>query len=210
MTQARATRSINAVKFAIAGAAAIGAVLAPAGLAFADPAAPDPTLVPSDPAAAAPGQPVVSNDGPAAPPPAPPGGPPQVPEIANPVYGSGQYGSGPIGTLRDLWHQAHDPYGFQDPEAANNGPAAPPPGSGPAPKLPPGYVSINAPGSETPVTAPAPGSVPGGPPLPPGYYPLNGPPPPGYQYNSPGGQAPAPGLLDPAAPGAPAPAAPAS
>src|ERR1700756_407246 len=98
--QAPPPPSIYAVKFAIAGAAAVGAVLAPAGLAFADPAAPGPTLGPSDPAAAAPGQPVVSNDGPAGPPPAPPVGPPQVPEIANPVYGSGNYGSGPIGTLR--------------------------------------------------------------------------------------------------------------
>ncbi len=62
--------------------------------------------------------------------------------------------------------------------------------------LPPGYVSINAPGSETPVTAPAPGSGPVGPALPPGYYSLNGPPPPGYEYNSPGQRPPAP----PAAP----------
>ncbi|MEX3654372.1 hypothetical protein ABFW09_16915, partial [Mycolicibacterium fortuitum] len=62
--------------------------------------------------------------------------------------------------------------------------------------LPPGYKSINAPGSETPVTAPAPGSGPAGPPLPPGYYSLNGPPPPGYEYNSPGRQPAAP----PAAP----------
>jgi hypothetical protein len=195
MTHGRAMRSISAVKFAIAGAAAVGAVLTPAGPAFADPA---PTPAPSDPAVAAPGQVVVSNDGPAGPPPAPPAGPPQVPEIANPVYGSGQYGSGPIGSLRDLWHQARDPSSFQDPDVA--GGTAPPPGAGPAPKLPPGYVSINAPGSETPVTAPAPGSAPSGPALPPGYYPLNGPPPPDYQFNSPGGQAPAPGAPAPAAP----------
>jgi hypothetical protein len=200
MTQRRATLSVSTVKFAIAGVAAAGAVLAPAAPALADPAAPTPTPGPSDPAAAAPGQIVVSNDGPEAPPAAPPVGPPTVPEIANPVYGSGQYGSGPIGSLRDLWHQARDPYAFQEPDVA--GGVAPPPGAGPAPKLPPGYVSINAPGSETPVTAPAPGSAPAGPALPPGYYPLNGPPPPGYQFNnSPGGQ--------PAAPADPAPPAPA-
>lgn len=195
MTQRRATLSINTVKFAIAGVAAVGAVLGPVGSALADPAAPGPTPTPSDPAAAAPGQIVVSNDGPAGPPPAPPAGPPQVPEISNPVYGSGQYGSGPIGTLRDLWHQARDPSPLQDPDVA--GGVAPPPGAGPAPKLPPGYVSINAPGSETPVTAPDPGSAPAGPALPPGYYPLNGPPPPGYEYNAPGGQAPAPGTPAP-------------
>lgn len=101
MTEAhRATLAINGAKLAIAGLTAVGAVLAAAGQATADPVVPDPAPAPADPAMAAP------------PPPAP-AGPPQVPEIANPVYGSGQYGSGPIGTLRDLWHQAHDPGGFQ-------------------------------------------------------------------------------------------------
>jgi hypothetical protein len=170
------------VRLAIAGLTAVGAVLTASGQAEADPVVPDPAPAPTDPALAAP------------PPPAP-AGPPQVPEIANPVYGSGQYGSGPVGTLRDLWHQAHDPYGFQGGGGAPEG-VAPPPGAGPAPPLPPGYKSINAPGSETPVTAPAPGSGPAGPPLPPGYYSLNGPPPPGYEYNSPGRQPAAP----PAAP----------
>ncbi len=101
MTEAhRATLSVRGAKLAIAGLTVVGAVLATAGQAAADPIVPDPAPAPSDPALAAP------------PPPAPVG-PPQVPEIANPVYGSGQYGSGPVGTLEDLWHQAHDPGGFQ-------------------------------------------------------------------------------------------------
>ncbi|MBU9765152.1 hypothetical protein FR943_15030 [Mycobacterium sp. TNTM28] len=189
MTAAQRTAlSASGVKLAISGLTVAAALLATAGHAIADPVAdpgvPGPPPAPTDPALAAP------------PPPAP-AGPPQVPEIANPVYGSGQYGSGPVGTLRDLWHQAHDPYGFQGAMDAPQG-VAPPPGAGPPPPLPPGYVSINAPGSETPVTAPEPGTGPSGPPLPPGYYSLNGPPPPGYEYNSPG-QPPAP------APPAPAP-----
>lgn len=97
------------------------------------------------------------------------------------MYGSGQSGSGPLGSLRDLWHQARDPGGMQ---LAPTGGVAPPPGAGAPPPLPPGYVSINAPGSETPVTEDPAGNA-GGPPLPPGYYPLDGPPPPGYEYNSP-------------------------
>ena len=70
--------------------------------------------------------------------------------------------------------------------------AAPPP-------LPPGYVSINLPGSETPVTATGPGSAPvTGPALPEGYYPLTGPPPPGYSYSATPGAA-APGSATPGA-----------
>ncbi|HOW95053.1 MAG TPA: hypothetical protein PLF91_11240, partial [Mycolicibacterium fallax] len=99
----------------------------------------------------------------------------------NPVYGSGQYGSGPLGTLRDLWNAARDPYGMNTPDRAP-GPAAPPPGAGPAPALPPGFTSTNAPGSETASSGPATG----GPALPPGYYPIDGPPPPGYEYAEPG------------------------
>ncbi|MEX3655483.1 hypothetical protein ABFW09_22615 [Mycolicibacterium fortuitum] len=68
------------VRLAIAGLTAVGAVLTASGQAVADPVVPDPAPAPTDPALAAP------------PPPAP-AGPPQVPEIANPVYGSGQYGS---------------------------------------------------------------------------------------------------------------------
>lgn len=97
---------------------------------------------------------------------APPAGPPMVPQIPNAQYGSGD---GPLGFLRDAWHQARDPYGFMGNTEMPNMPpvGAPPPGAGPPPPLPPGYKSLNAPGSETPATAPAAG----GPALPPGYFP---------------------------------------
>ena len=36
-----------------------------------------------------------------------------VPEISNPKYGSGQ-SDGPLGFLRDAWHQAKDPYNFAE------------------------------------------------------------------------------------------------
>jgi hypothetical protein len=153
----------NGGRMAIAGVIIACGALAAAGPAAADPIPPTP--VPGQPVAEAPGAPVA--------PPAPPpeGAPPPVPEIANPVYGRGQ---GPLAALTDLWHQVRDgpmdsPYGDT---------VAPPPGAGPAPPLPPGYVSYTAPGSETASTQAPPNS--GGPPLPPGYYPLNGPPPPGY------------------------------
>lgn len=166
----RATPPANAARLAVAGVIIAAGALTMAGQAGADPAVPSPTP--------APGQPVVStSDLPAAPLPPPPVGAPPVPEIANPVYGSGQYGSGPLSGLRDIWHQAQDPYGLTgSPDEVPVG-APPPPGAGPPPPLPPGYVSMNAPGSET---APPAGPAQGGPPLPPGYYPLNGPPPPGY------------------------------
>jgi hypothetical protein len=167
----RATAPANAARIAFAGLIIAGGALAMASQAGADPAVPSPTPVP--------GQPVVANaDGPVGPPPPPPVGPPPVPEIANPVYGSGQYGSGPLSGLRDIWHQARDPYGvLGSPDGMPVG-SPPPPGAGPPPPLPPGYVSLNAPGSETPSSPTGPAQ--GGPPLPPGYYPLNGPPPPGY------------------------------
>ncbi|WP_123023488.1 hypothetical protein [Mycolicibacterium stellerae] len=146
--------------------------------AVADPA---PPLIPGEPVP--PGQPViepvpagdpVGGDVIAAPPPA---GPPMVPEISNPKYGSGN-SSGPLGFLKDAWNQAKDPYNFAEtPEGEMPGGAPPPPGAGPAPQLPPGFKSLNAPGSEAPPTAPQEG---GGPPLPEGYYPISGPPPPGY------------------------------
>ena len=121
-----------------------------------------------------------------------PPGPPPVPEIANPKYGSG-HSDGPLGFLRDAWHQAQDPYNFAEtPDGQMPGGAPPPSGAGPAPQLPPGFKSLNAPGSEAPATGPAPdggpapaGSYAGGPPLPPGYYPLNGPPPPPEYFNPP-------------------------
>ena len=172
--QSRATPPINAAKLAVAGVIIAGGALALAGQAGAQPLMPYPTPVPSDPGAptAAPGQPVMEPaDAAVAAPAPPPIGAPVVPQIANPAFGSG---SGPLGSLRDLWHQAQNPYDLTAPPAA----AAPPPGAGPAPQLPPGYQSINAPGSNGP---PPTGSYEGGPPLPPGYYPLNGPPPPGYE-----------------------------
>ncbi len=164
------------------------------GMAAQATADPVPPLVPGEPAP--PGQPVIEEPGAeaiAAPAP-PPVGPPLVPEIANPKYGSGQ-SDGPLGFLRDAWHQAKDPYNFAEtPEGQMPGGAPPPPGAGPAPQLPPGFKSLNAPGSEAPPTAPQAG---GGPPLPEGYYPLDGPPPPGYfdappAPNAPPGMAPIP------------------
>nr|MDT0525173.1 hypothetical protein [Streptomyces sp. DSM 41633] len=75
MTDAhRATLPVKGAKLAIAGLTVVGAVLATAGQAAADPVVPDPVPAPAPAEAAAP------------PPPAP-AGPPQVPEIANPVYG---------------------------------------------------------------------------------------------------------------------------
>jgi hypothetical protein len=176
----RATPSASAARIAVAGVIIVGgAALAMAGQAGADPAVPYPTPVPSEPGVAtpAPGQPVVeSADGPVAPPAPPPAGPPMVPEIANPVYGSGKTGSGPLASLRDLWHQAQDPSSITGaPDQPLEG-TPPPPGAGPAPQLPPGYVSLTDPGSNGP---PPTTNYSGGPPLPPGYYPLNGPPPPG-------------------------------
>ncbi len=188
----------SAFRLTIAGLTVGAALVGTAVPAGADPAVPVPTPVPADPvapappadpAAAIPGQP----DPAAAPP--PPGGPPSVPEIANPVYGSGQNGSGVFGTLKDLWHQARDPYyGPEETPGSVSGSLAPPSGAGPAPPLPPGYVSFNAPGSETAPASTGTGGTPaaGGPALPPGYYPLTGPPPPGYEFATPGQPAAAP------------------
>jgi hypothetical protein len=159
----------------IATAAIAGTVIGFGALGMAGNATADP--VPGEPVP--PGQPVIEEPGAeavAAPAP-PPVGPPLVPEIANPKYGSGQ-SDGPLGFLRDAWHQAKDPYNFAEtPEGQMPVGAPPPPGAGPAPQLPPGFKSLNAPGSEAPPTA---GPTGGGPPLPEGYYPLTGPPPPGY------------------------------
>jgi hypothetical protein len=169
----RATAPANAARIAVAGVIIAGGALAMAGQAGADPAVPY-TPVPTP----APGQPVAeSSDAPVGLPPPPPVGPPPVPEIANPVYGSGQSGSGPLASLRDIWHEVRD----GNPAALPEQGAGPPPGAGPAPQLPPGYISLNAPESNGP---PPKAPAEGGPPLPPGYYPLNGPPPPGY-YESP-------------------------
>ena len=177
----RATPTVNAARLAVAGMIIAGTALAMAGQAGADPEVPYPTPAPSAPDAAAPvpGQPVVeSSDGAVGPLPPPPVGTPTVPAIQNPVYGSG---SGLLGSLRDIWRQAQDPYGVTGSPDQMPVAATPPPGAGAAPQLPPGYVSLNAPESNGP---PSTGSYAGGPPLPPGYYPLNGPPPPGY-FDSP-------------------------
>lgn len=149
----RATPAANAPRIAVAGVIIAAGALAMAGQAGADPAVPYPTPAPSGPGAAAPapGQSVVeSSDGPVGPPPPPPVGAPPVPEISNPVYGSGQSGSGPLGSLRDLWHQARDPYGLTGSPDQMPIAAPPPPGAGPPPPLPPGYISLTAPGPRQP------------------------------------------------------------
>ncbi|MCW2733371.1 MAG: leucine-rich repeat family protein / extensin family protein [Mycobacterium sp.] len=189
MTEGQRVTAANAAKIVVAGMLIAGGALAMAGQATADPDVPY-TPVPGAPdAPPAPGQPVVEGgDAPMAAPAPPPVGAPVVPEIANQTYGSG---SGPLGFLRDAWHQAKDPYGVGDsPDGMPEG-AAPPPGAGPPPPLPPGFKSLNFPESDAPATQAAPNSG-GGPALPPGYYPLNGPPPPGYEAP--------PAPADPAAP----------
>jgi hypothetical protein len=186
----RATSPANAAKIAVAGMIIAGGALAMAGQAGAEPV-PYPTPVPAEPGAAPPpGQPVVVPvDAPVdAPPPPPPVGPPTVPEIANPVYGSGKSGSGPLASLRDIWHEVRDGNSGMNEETLPDA-FTPPPGAGPAPKLPPGYTSLTDPASSTPASPTGPAT--GGPPLPPGYYPLNGPPPPGWSEPPP---------ADPAAP----------
>lgn len=89
---------------------------------------------------------------------------------------------GPLGTIRDLWHQAHD-----GPLDTPEGVAGRPANAGPAPQLPPGYISTNAPESSNPgrIRDPYAAPEPSGPPLPPGYHSLNGPPPPGYEPTGP-------------------------
>lgn len=180
MTRRRRATSVQAAKLGLVGVAVGLGALVSAGFASADPEVPS---VPGAPGAPpSPGQPYAAPVDAADPPPAPPPvGPPPVPEIQNPQYGQGS-SPGPLGFLRDAWHQAQDPYGFTAmPPGQMPVGAAPPPGAGPAPQLPPGYTSINAPESNGPPVAPP---EQGGPPLPPGYYPLNGPPPPGY-YDTP-------------------------
>lgn len=178
----------------LAGFTLIGVALAGAAQASADldpSPTPTPPYLPAPPpaerSAMTPNQPGVPVADPAAPPPVPANFQPSVPEIQNPVYGSGKYGGGVLGTLKDLWHQAQNPYYAPEEVMGSGGGApAPPPGAGPAPALPPGYVSTNAPGSETPATSTGGGGpATGRPALPPGYYSLSGPPPPGYEFVSP-------------------------
>ncbi|MGV0993070.1 MAG: hypothetical protein ACOYB7_12555 [Mycobacterium sp.] len=174
---------------ALAGATIVGAALACAASAPADPADPVvptypvvPPPAPQAPGPMTPNQPAVPAADPATVPPPADLFTPHVPEIQNPTYGSGKNGGGVLGTLKDLWDQVKNPTldGSSD-----EGRPAPPPGAGPAPALPPGYVSINAPGSETASTVPAGGPATGRPALPPGYYSTSGPPPPGYQFGAP-------------------------
>ena len=192
------------VALTLAGLTVLGAALLGVGPAAADPtepvttptptpaAAPSATPEPADTAAITPNQPAVPAADPAAPPPPRDPFAPYVPEIQNQTYGSGNSGGGVFGTLKDLWHQVQNPT-FAENEIIGTGGAAASPGSSPAPALPPGYVSTNFPGSETPLTSTgaAAGSAAVGPALPPGYYPLTGPPPPGYQYAAPSGSTPA-------------------
>jgi hypothetical protein len=179
----------------VASAGIVGAALTGAALAAAEPLEPAPAPVttvpapppaaPSDPQGMTPNQPPVPAGDPALAPAAAPVFQPSVPEIQNPTYGSGG-GGGVFGTLKDLWHQAQNPYYAPDEVMQSGRGAAPPPGAGPAPALPPGYVSTNAPGSETPATGDGGGPATGRPALPPGYYSTSGPPPPGYQFVTPG------------------------
>lgn len=195
MTQRdRTTVRVHAARIAIASLITAGGALALAGQALGEPIEPVPPV---------PGQPV------AAPPPGPPlpPGPPPVPEMANPAYGQGNSGS-PFGYLGDIWRAARsgDPVGALAGGPAG-APAPPPAGAGPAPALPPGFVSMTAPESTTsgPSERSSSESQPGGPPLPEGYHPLSGPPPPGW-YDQPGGDPNAP-VFGPGAPPPPAPAA---
>lgn len=191
------------VTLALAGLTIVGAALVGVGPAAADSADPvptpaptypvDPAPLPADAAAMTPDQPAVPAADPAAPPARNPFTP-YVPEIQNQTYGSGNSGGGVLGTLKDLWHQVQNPTFAPNEIMGSGGPAvAPPPGSAPAPALPPGYTSTNFPGSETPMTPAGAGggSATTGPALPPGYYPLTGPPPPGYQFASPSAATPA-------------------
>ncbi|OHT82689.1 hypothetical protein [Mycobacteroides saopaulense] len=170
---------MDAAKLFVAGVIVAGAALSLSAPSGADPVAPGPPPGPSTPQAAAP------DTEPVGPPPPPPAQP-SVPEITNQTYGSGS--GGPMGTIRDLWHQAHD-----GPLDTPEGVAERPAGAGPAPQLPPGYISMNAPESSNPgrIRDPYAAPEPSGPPLPPGYHSLNGPPPPGYEPTGPAPAAPA-------------------
>lgn len=195
------------VKLALATTFFTGGALFTAGLAAAEPA----PLLPGDPAAPIPGQPVAVNPAElvAAPPAPPPVGAPPVPQISNPVYGQGQAGGG-LGYIRDLWNAARSPDPMAAFSEAGTGalPVGPPPGAGPAPKLPPGYTSLTDPSSSTPSLQGTPQA--GGPPLPPGFVSLSDPNPPpevlpiGAPGAAPAG-VPAPGAPPPPPVPAPAP-----
>ncbi len=135
--------------------AAAGA-LAMAGQAGADPAVPGPTPTPAVPGAAtpAPGQSAAAAvEAAVALPAPPPVGAPPVPEIQNPAYGRGQ-SPGQLGYLRDMWHTFNSGNPLDAFMAPPEQALGAPPGAGPPPKLPPGFVSLTAPESST-------GSMPG-------------------------------------------------
>ncbi len=185
----RVTPPAGKARFAVASLIVAGGALALAAQAGADPAEPIPAPAPPEPAAAAPVPgPLVVNtaEGPVAPPPPAPAGPPLVPEIANPVYGQGQT-PGQFGLLRDFWRAARSGNAIDAFVSPQQSSLAPPPGAGPAPPLPPGFISLTAPESTTgPAQTQQSNAAPdpAGPPLPPGYFPLSGPPPPDW-YDSP-------------------------
>lgn len=165
-------QALMGAKFAVAGVLMAGGALAAAAQASADPEEPlpiDPAVTELGPgqAAVVPVDPATINTDPALP---PAGQAPVVPEVQAPPQSTGIMGS-----LGALWTAART----GDPDALN--PTAgqaigAPEGAGPAPMLPPGYVSMTAPESTntTPVEEVQ------GPALPEGYYSLDGPPPPGY------------------------------
>jgi hypothetical protein len=195
MTEGQRTAPL--IRAILVAGVTLGAAFAGVATAAADPMTPTPVPLPSDPAAAAPGQPVsvpVDPAAVAAPALPAPGAPPSVPQLADQTYGSHNSGggSGVLGSLKDLWHQARDPYYGPDDTAYADGSVAPPPGAGPPPPLPPGFKSYTAPGSEAPPSEFGPGKPPppGTPALPPGYYSITGPPPPGYEFNGSGQPAP--------------------
>lgn len=171
----------RAARLAVAGVAVGLGALTLAGQANADPGDPAPP----------PGQPVFEVIEGAPPPPgdAPPNFNPSqaVGRVADDQahYGSG---SGPLGFLRDAYNQAKDPYNFGGTPPGEMPTSAPPPGAGPAPQLPPGYVSTNAPGSEAPMPVRDPNA-----PLPA--------PPPGYVRMDNGKLAPDPNYVAPAGAG---------
>jgi hypothetical protein len=171
-----------AVRAALASVIIAGGALTMAGQAAAEPVVPlPPPPVPGEPAAV-PGQPVAAPPVGPLPPPAPVG-PPVVPQISNPTYG-GQSGS-PFGYLGDIWRAARsgDPVGALAGGPAGP-PAPPPPGAGPAPALPPGFVSMTAPESTTSAIERSSSEPVQGPPLPEGYFSLSEPPPPGWYDGS--------------------------
>ena len=190
------------VGLAVAGAVAVTGLATPA---LADPALPTPTYpIPAPPTppalTAAPVAAAPIPGDPTAPPPRDPFTP-YVPEIPNQSYGSGNSGGGAFGTLKDLWQQFKNPTLAPGDIAGPGGPGAQPPISAPVPMLPPGYVSINLPGSEAPAAPAGSEAASSGSALPPGYDPLDGPPPPGYEFLVPaGGVPPAPATPTPAAP----------